>query len=104
MTYRLKKGIVLLRMCGEEYLFPCREAGIPISFLVSLSPEISDVLVKEIHDHEDTQAADAERNILKQGQIPEDSESVLYHKGQLSPEAEIKLERLVKIGFVEECE
>lgn len=75
MAYRLKKGVVLFQMCGEDFLFPSREAGAKAAFLVSSTPEISALLSGHTTSTED----------------------------QISPEAAAKLKRFVGLGFVEEC-
>ena len=46
MRYALKKGVVLLRMCGEQFLVLSRESGLP-PLVLSVSPEIASLLESE---------------------------------------------------------
>ena len=75
MRYRVKKGVVLFSMLGQNYLFPSRKAGIPIAFLVSISDELTSIL-KEKTD--------------------------LIVMQDLDMELQKKINRLLKLGYIEE--
>lgn len=73
LRYRLKKGVVLFSMCGERFLVPSREAGYRAPVILSVSPELAAVLLKE--------------------------ETVL---SAVSEETLARLQRLAAAGFLEE--
>ena len=75
MGYRLKKGVVLFEMFGEHYLFPSRSSGASLGFLVTASPGLA--------------------VYLQSGRGPD--------MRDLREEDREKLQRLAKLGFVEEC-
>ena len=74
--FRLKKGVVLFQICGAYFIFPSRSANPRISALITVPKELADFL-----------------HMRPEGSVvPE-----------LSEEAQKKLQRLIRIGFVEEC-
>ncbi len=74
MGYKLKKGIVLLKIFDEHYLYPSRKSGMMIGFLVSLSRNLKEFLVNEN----------------------------CFDVKDLSEQEQKKLQNLIKSGFVEE--
>ena len=75
MKYRLRKGVVMFKLCGSYYLFPSRNAGLPLAFLVSISEEILPFL---------SVTADTPTN-------------------PVSFEVRKKLQNLIRLKYVEEC-
>ena len=75
MAYRLKTGIVLFELCGESYLFPSRRSGVHLGFLITVPPALAALLRQE----------------------PGAAAQTLHE------EERKKLQRLLKMGFVEEC-
>jgi len=73
VRYRLKEGVVLLRMCGEHFIFPSRKAKGLVPVILKASPELVSVLRPEG-----------------------------YTVKEVSMETEKKLKCLVKAGFAEE--
>ena len=73
MKYTVKKGVVLFRMLGRDDLFPSRESGIRLAVLLTPSDELVRLLRTDVDPAE------------------------------ISEETRSKLQRLVKLGFVEEC-
>ena len=74
MRYSLTEGVVLFSMCEESFLFPSRKAKGLVPFIMIVPPELAAVLGEE-------------KNVSQ---------------GDLSPETEKKLKRLITAGLVEE--
>ena len=74
--YKLRKGVVLFRMFGEDYIYPSRSANLTFPFLITAPPELAAVLRQEI-----TPASLQE----------------------LSAETQNKLQSLIRLGVIEEC-
>jgi len=72
MNYKISKGVVLLNICGSYFLFPSRDSGISLPFLVSATEELASVLNNCVSD-------DDIQNSTKQ-----------------------KLQRLLRMGYIEE--
>ena len=75
MNYRIKPGVVLFNLFDRYFLFPSRKANARISAVITLTPELSTYL-------------------QGQGNCPVAS--------SLSSENKEKLNRLVKLGYIEE--
>ncbi len=72
MKYRVKEGVALFQMCGSWFLFPSRSSGKQMPFILFIPVEMVPVLT--------------------------DDKSAEY----LGQEAEEKLLRLVRAGYIEE--
>lgn len=46
MTYRLRKGVVVFSMCGEDFIFPSREADRLPPAILTLTPDLAEALKK----------------------------------------------------------
>ena len=74
MNYRVNHDAVLFQMFGDYYMFPVKKPDGPISFLISLSPELAAFLQEPLQMSE---------SALKKSDL-------------------VKLKRLIKLGYVEE--
>ena len=52
MNYKLAKGVVLLNICDSYFLFPSRNSGISVPFLVTAAEELVSVLNSRISEND----------------------------------------------------
>lgn len=73
MKYRVKDGVVLLSICDSYFLFPSRDSGVSVPFLITADEKLV--------------------SILKGNSA-----------GFIAEETSKKLNRLTKLGYIEEAE
>ena len=73
MTYRLRKGVAVFAMCGEDFIFPSREAKDLPPAILALTPGLAKVLREER----------------------------AFDDGEFTPEERQKLQRLAAAGYIE---
>lgn len=47
MTYKLKKGVVLLKICSSYFVFPTRSSGFRIQMLFPVSDKTAEALMTD---------------------------------------------------------
>ena len=76
MRYRLKEGVVILRICESDFLFPTAKAGFRLHMLYPITPETAGYLSSESHSDSLSELSEAALSCLRQ---------------------------LVKFGLIEDC-
>ena len=80
MNYQVRKGVALFQMCGEYFLFPSRESGIRLPFIISVSDRLAVLLLPETGD-------ETKRQVLS----------------SLNEQEKKKLSRLTVLRYIEEA-
>lgn len=76
VKYRIKKGVVLFRICGEYFLFPSQISDVSVPFIITVPSELLLVLNSSVESMNVT---------------------------DLSDDIKKKISRLIRLGYLEAC-